>query len=545
MSARRMLFSVNGIAIIGLTQLIILGMASMQLIKNAMAAGEESRRAVVESYETIDMVRSAFNLLLDAEVGERGYVITGNTVFLEPYNNASLQIGGELRRLAANRDPDIVLLGHVIRDKLDHATAMIDIRRTKGLAVAVDRTDTQDGKRLMDAVRSQLAKVIGSEREELARRAAAHHTSESRSQTIIYLVVGGGQLLSLAIGVLLLSHIRRRRAAEVVARRRAALLRATMENVGSGIALLDGAGHLVDRNARLSEFFEVTDHATLILGARELQAARDRQSVNFERSVGEDTAVEVRGHPARDDLYVLTYSDVTDRHRSDRLKNDFISTVSHELRTPLTAIRGALGLLVGPLAAGLPASAVSLLSIADRNALRLMGLVNDLLDIDKIEAGHMTLNLEPLDLNQLAREAVEANRSLAIQRGVTMSFGCGVEPVMVCADGVRLHQVITNLVSNAAKFSPESSVVTITVERIRKSAKVSVHDSGEGIPAEFHKRIFGKFAQAASGDAKRIGGSGLGLHISKSIVEHHGGSIGFASVPGSTLFSFSLATVAS
>ena len=545
MTVRRQLFSVNGLAIIGLMQLILLGLASTHLVWNALAAGEDSRRAVVESYETIDRVSHAFRLLQDVEVGERGYVITGNPVFLEPYTEASRQIGGELRTLAASGDPEIVLLGQVIRYKLAHAASMIAIRQQKGLAAAVERTGTQDGKRLMDAVRSQLAKVIGSEREELARRSDARHASEVRSQTIIYLVLGAGQLLSLGIGMLLFSHNRRRHAAEIVARRRAALLRATLENVGSGIALLDEHGKLVDSNARLSELLDVTDHAMSIVGERELQAARDRQPVSFERSVGEDTAVEVRGQPARDDLYVLTYTDVTDRHRSDRLKNDFISTVSHELRTPLTAIRGALGLLAGPLAAGLPASAVTLLSIADRNALRLTGLVNDLLDIDKIEAGRMTLNLEPLDLNQVVREAVEANRSLAIQRGVTMSFGCGVEPVMVRADGVRLHQVITNLVSNAAKFSPESNVVTITVERIRKSAKVSVHDTGEGIPAEFHKRIFGKFAQAASGDAKRIGGSGLGLHISKSIVEHHGGSIGFASVPGSTVFAFSLETVAS
>ena len=539
MIERRWRLSVTSIATIGLLQLALLGLVSVYLVKRTLVASEASQQAVTQSNETISRLSELFHKLQDAETNERGFVITGNIVFLVPYQKALTSLTAGLRTLQASGDIEQQLFAQRITAKLAYSVTTIAVRRQQGLAATVDRISSQNGKRLMDAARAQLARMISSERQRLAQRLIVRQRQQQQVQTIIYTVLATAQLVSIGIGALLIVYYRRRRDAERVARQRASLLRATLENVEIGIALLADDGSMRDLNARLAELTAMTDDGP-VLDERIPAAARRHEATKFETKNAGGVAIEVRGLPAPDQLYVVTYTDISERKRSDQLKSDFVSTVSHELRTPLTAIRGALGLLAGPLAKSLPARVVPLLEIADRNAARLTGLVNDLLDIDKIEAGRLRLELSPVDLNMLAVEAAEANRNFAVQRGIRIAVGCPAEPVVVSADGSRLHQVITNLVSNAAKFSPENGIVTITVERTSAVARVSVRDEGAGIPEEFNARIFGKFAQAASGDTKPVGGSGLGLSISKSIIEQHGGEIGFESRPGATAFHFVL-----
>ena len=539
MIERRWRLSVTSIATIGLLQLALLGLVSVYLVKRTLVASEASQQAVTQSNETISRLSELFHKLQDAETNERGFVITGNIVFLVPYQKALTSLTAGLRTLQTSGDTEQQLFAQRITAKLAYSVTTIAVRRQQGLAATVDRISSQNGKRLMDAARAQLARMISSERQRLAQRLIVRQRQQQQVQTIIYAVLATAQLVSIGIGALLIVYYRRRRDAERVARQRASLLRATLENVEIGIALLADDGSMRDWNARLAELTAMTDDGP-VLDERIPAAARRHEAIKFETKNAGGVAIEVRGLPAPDQLYVVTYTDISERKRSDQLKSDFVSTVSHELRTPLTAIRGALGLLAGPLAKNLPARVVPLLEIADRNAVRLTGLVNDLLDIDKIEAGRLRLELAPVDLNMLAVEAAEANRNFAVQRGIRIAVGCPAEPVVVSADGSRLHQVITNLVSNAAKFSPQNGIVTITVERTSAVARVSVRDEGPGIPEEFNARIFGKFAQAASGDTKPVGGSGLGLSISKSIIEQHGGEIGFESRPGTTAFHFIL-----
>jgi signal transduction histidine kinase len=376
----------------------------------------------------------------------------------------------------------------------------------------------------------------------LKRQISDGDARERNEQTTLYLALIASQLICLCVGLPLVWLLRWLRAAERSASQNASLLRATLENVDHGVAMIDRDGRLLEWNEQLTAMFGVKAlrKGDLAFGPEEIQGARTHEPLNLERVLGETLCLEVRGRPAPDEAYVVTYTDISERRRSERLKSDFVSTVSHELRTPLTAIRGALGLLTGPLSGGLSDRAMGMMLLADRNAKRLAELINDLLDVDKIESGRMTFHLGPVDLNSLAREAAETNHSFAIDREVTMAVGCTAEPVVVHADGGRILQVMANLVSNAAKFSPARAMVTITVERSGRAARVSVHDAGQGIPPEFQPRIFDKFAQAASGDARMNRGSGLGLTISKAIVEGHGGTIGFETRPGSTTFSFSL-----
>lgn len=531
--------SVTQVAILGFAQLVLFVIISVVLVNQMLNGAKTIQQAVVTSYKSIDRLNYTFKLLEDAEVGERGFVITGNPQFLDPYNAALPLLDHELSFLTASNDPDLRLFGKTSAAKLSYINDSIKLRRSFGLSAAVERTMTQNGKHLMDTVRLQLAQIVSRERRLLAIRTSEQEKHRRRAGMIIYLVLIAAQLVSIGTGILLLFHYRRRRAAELTAHRRASLLRATLENVDSGIALFGRDGAMIDCNARLREL--ASKDEAMVLDERVVAAARQGVPLHLELILSGDVALDVRGRPAPDDLYVLTYADVSAHYRHDRMKNDFVSTVSHELRTPLTAIRGSLGLLSGPLGKELPASAVALLEIADRNAARLAGLVNDLLDIDKIDAGLMTLEMAPVDLNLLITEAAEANRSLAVDRGVVMAVGCSTKPVIVRGDGGRLHQVITNLISNAAKFSPPGGIVTITAENCGQTARVLVEDQGAGIPVEFNSRIFGKFAQAASGDCKRVGGSGLGLNISKSIIERHGGRIDFESQPGATVFFFEMA----
>ncbi|QRX83621.1 sensor histidine kinase [Glaciimonas sp. PAMC28666] len=230
--------------------------------------------------------------------------------------------------------------------------------------------------------------------------------------------------------------------------------------------------------------------------------------------------------------------DISDRKEVERMKNDFISTVSHELRTPLTSIRGSIGLLVGGVAGELPAPAKTLLEIASKNCARLVRLINDVLDIEKIESGNMRFDMVSQPLLTLAQHAIDATQGYAAQFNVNLVLQVAPEDIkiQVCADRDRLIQVLINLLSNAIKFSPENDTVTLRIaphiHTLENWVRLSVIDHGCGIGIEFRQHIFQKFAMADSADSRKKGGTGLGLSISKNLVEQHGGHIGFFSAAG-------------
>ncbi|UZQ55576.1 PAS domain S-box protein [Trichothermofontia sichuanensis B231] len=240
---------------------------------------------------------------------------------------------------------------------------------------------------------------------------------------------------------------------------------------------------------------------------------------------------------------VWSFREVTERIRIERLKDEFVSMVSHELRTPLTSIRGSLGLILGGVAGALPDQARMLLDIAYKNSERLITLINDILDIEKIESGRIDFNLQPLDLTPLLTQAIATNQTYGDQFQVQFVLTESV-PCQVKADPDRLMQVLTNLLSNAAKFSPAGSVVAVAAQWLPTApnwVRVAVRDQGPGIPPEFIPRIFQKFAQADSSNTRQKGGTGLGLSITKAIVERLGGKIGFETTQGvGTTFYFDL-----
>ncbi|MCS6805878.1 MAG: hybrid sensor histidine kinase/response regulator [Acidobacteriota bacterium] len=231
----------------------------------------------------------------------------------------------------------------------------------------------------------------------------------------------------------------------------------------------------------------------------------------------------------------------SNHHDIERLKNEFVSLVSHELRTPLTSIKGSLGLILGGACGELNNDLRDLLTIAYSNSDRLIKLINEILDLSKIEAGQVPLKTAPTDLTEVVEQSVMEIGGFAQQRGVLIVTSLEPDLPLVQADADQIQRVLMNLLSNALKFSPADDQVVISSEYRDGWVTIRVKDHGMGIPPEYHDRIFNKFQQVQSVVTRKLGGTGLGLAICKAIIDQHGGRIGVESEPGAgSCFYFSL-----
>lgn len=233
--------------------------------------------------------------------------------------------------------------------------------------------------------------------------------------------------------------------------------------------------------------------------------------------------------------------DISEERKAEQAKAEFVSTVSHELRTPLTSIAGSLGLVVGGALGEVPTMMKPMLDIAHKNSLRLAHLIDDLLDMEKLVAGKIRFDFQVQELMPLIDQAVESTRSYGEQFKVRFTVTERTDDLRIRVDGDRLHQVLANFLSNAAKYSPTGGQVEITARAVGKVVRVSVTDHGPGIPQEFRSRIFQKFSQADSSDTRQKAGTGLGLAITKELIERMNGLIGFTSdAETGTCFHFEL-----
>jgi len=231
---------------------------------------------------------------------------------------------------------------------------------------------------------------------------------------------------------------------------------------------------------------------------------------------------------------VITYNrDITEQKRNAELKNDFISTVSHELRTPLTSIRGSLGLIAAGVAGELPPKAANLVNIAHNNSERLVLLINDILDMEKIESGVITFKIRQMPVRPVLEQAIAASTNYMAESRIRIVLVDDAPRAEANIDPDRLHQVMANLLSNAIKFSEPGGTVMVKLQRRdRDMLRISVIDQGTGIPEAFRSRIFGKFEQADASSTRKKGGTGLGLSIVKTIVEKLGGAVSFETEEG-------------
>jgi signal transduction histidine kinase len=282
-----------------------------------------------------------------------------------------------------------------------------------------------------------------------------------------------------------------------------------------------------------------------ILGQRVERVLRRRDGSEVEVEM----TVAIAGTPDGPFFSIFAH-DIAGRKQVERMKNEFVSTVSHELRTPLTSISASLSLLADGMAGELPRDAQGLVGIANASSERLMRLIGDVLDIQKMDAGRMAFARTVQPLLPIAEAAVASMASLAGQAGIALrcEAGPGGAALQASVDRDRITQVLANLLSNALKFSEAGTTVVTRVETSHaadhaadhaanckagpRSVRLSVTDQGAGIPDDFRDRVFQRFAQADGTNSRRSGGTGLGLSICKTIVEAHGGTIGFHSVAG-------------
>jgi PAS domain S-box-containing protein len=362
----------------------------------------------------------------------------------------------------------------------------------------------------------------------------------------------------------LLVHIARDITERRQAERRLQLAASVLENTTEGIVITDPDGTIQSTNPAFTAITGFTAEEALGRNPRILQSGL--QSPDFYDEMWD--AVVTTGHwqgeiynrrkngevypqwlninAIKDDSGVVTNYvgvtfDITELKASERVKDEFIAMVSHELRTPLTSIHGSLRLLSGGIAGELGDKSAELIRIAQDNSQRLVRLIDDILSVAKIESERMTFRLQPLVLETLILQAIEANQDFAKQYDVALRPRFDCEDARVLADNDRLMQVLTNLLSNAVKYSPKGSVVRVVTEAAGDYWRVSVIDNGPGIPESFHDKVFSKFARAGGSERRKIGGTGLGLSICKAIIDRLGGRIGFDTEPGvRTCFHFEL-----
>jgi PAS domain S-box-containing protein len=353
-------------------------------------------------------------------------------------------------------------------------------------------------------------------------------------------------------------------------RRSNTVLQSILDNLPCGLSVFDGELRLIAHNQQFRSLLDLPN--TLFAGpvtlfedimrnnaargeygpgpveevvARLVEGARHPIRMLHERQRHDGKPLEVRSAPMPGGGFVTTYMDISERKEVERLKSEFISTVSHELRTPLTSIYGSLSLLASGMAGELAPDVNELVGLSLRSSERLVRLINDVLDVEKIESKMMTYSKVVQPLAPLIDQAIDATRHYANQYGVQVEFEKCLDSVLanvkVNVDADRMVQVLVNLLSNAAKFSKRGGRVAVRMAVLGQQVRVSVVDRGQGIPEEFRAQIFERFSQADSTDRRQKGGTGLGLSICKSIVEEHGGIIDYVSTLGAgTEFYFEL-----
>jgi len=356
-----------------------------------------------------------------------------------------------------------------------------------------------------------------------------------------------------------------RKAQEAETRLSEERFRRAFDDAPIGMSLVDPAGGWLRVNRALCRMLDYTDAELLETNLQSITYSDDREASEEalrETLSGRDSPCQIEKRYVRRDgalvfanvsaslvrdtngapLYIISQiEDISERKEGERIKREFIATVSHELRTPLTSIRGALGLIDAGALGDLPEKAQGMVKIAYQNSERLGRIINDILDIEKIDAGKLEVQLESVPLTAFLAQAAAANQPYGAKHGVQFVIDAQLADACVLADPHRLMQVMANLLSNAVKFSPPGAEVSIRAIERRARVRIEVQDRGTGIPEAFRGRVFEKFAQADSSASRRFAGTGLGLSITRELVKAMNGTIGFETISGEgTTFHFEL-----
>ena len=530
----------------------------------------DNRRRVALTDEGIVELGKLLSTLDAAEAGERGYLLTGDEAYLEPYQASTGQLRSELARLARfETDPRqrarLAALERSIDLKLAQLEQTVALERAGKHAAALAIVRTNVRKARMEVIRAQVGAMQSAERDLLARREAeAERSSSLTIATIVISALIGTALLALVFYLSARNLRIERRAAETLAAERERL-RVTLASIGDAVLT-------TDRECRITFANPVAESLTGWPGARMLgqpleavfrivnEQTRERLESPARRALrqgvavtGTDPAVLVRTRGAECPIdagaapmldaagsvigAVLVFRDVTERRRAeqhlsntlmelkaaDRHKDEFLALLAHELRGPLAPLQNSVEILKR--AHGDDGILTKVQATMERQLGQLVRLVNDLLDVSRIARGQIELRREPADLGGIVQQSVEACRPLAGAAGHTLTVNMPEEPVYVDGDPARLAQVVSNLLNNACKYTEPGGHIDLTLTRDGEKALIRVADTGIGIPPGKLEGIFDLFVQLDRRTERAQGGLGVGLAVVKRLVRMHGGSV--------------------
>jgi PAS domain S-box-containing protein len=538
---------------------------------------------VIHTYQVQGRVAELLATLVDAETGQRGFIVTDAPRYLEPYERATARIAGELddlRRLTADnpaQQEDLRAVDVLARQELDELQATNALRRDAGFEAARARVLTDAGKRAMDGMRAIVTRMIARETALLSARTEAERGSYRAALATGAASTGAAvaALVALFISVRRRAADRQRSLIAVAAQRE--FLEVTLLGIGDAVVVADRAGRVTLMNPvaelltghRLAqaadhpirEVFRIVNEETRAIvdspAERALATGTTQGLANHtvlisadgtERAI-DDSAAPIRNPAGEMVGVVLIFRDVSEQRRAAialeaafreadesrarleaqeidlrsalRVKDEFLAVVSHELRTPINAVVGWSHMLQsGSVREDRTATAIASI---DRNARSLAKMIEDLLDTSRLFAGKMQLSLSELDLRALTLDAVDTVRLSAESKGIALAAETPAQVPPVLGDRDRLNQVIWNLLANAIKFTPAAGRVDVALRAEDRVVRLEIRDSGIGIDPQLQPHIFERFYQADSSHART--GLGLGLAISHHLIELHGGTI--------------------
>jgi PAS domain S-box-containing protein len=499
--------------------------------------------------------------LENAESTIRAYALTGNAHDLAIYDESGAEVVAHMAQLRVLAVDNAAQQRHL--DDLQAAlvpvmASMGALRRGRtahGEPPATAMTATEHERTTMRIVQNTLALMREEEHGLLWERTARTEEINRHTALILGLASALGALAMVTALRLLVRRERSRAAAERALRASEVRLRLMIDNMLAGLLIIDGDGTIEQVNPAAQRIFGCTaddlvgHHAEGLIVLRESDAPAADRVVGLvpRRALGQVTEwqgrrLDGRTFPLELTLYefetegqqhfAAIASDISERHEINRMKDEFVSVVSHELRTPLTSMRGSLQLvLVDPPIFSDPEQE-PLLGIALANCERLIRIINDILDVSKIDAGEMELKLQPCDAAYVVRTSIQTVAGTA--RGAQVRISTDLDGTLppLFADFDRIVQVLVNLLSNAIKFAPAHSIVTVSTRAAGDQVAISVQDRGAGIAAQDLDKLFQRFKQLDSSDTRRRGGTGLGLAIVKALVHQHNGRVSVESQPG-------------
>jgi PAS domain S-box-containing protein len=533
-----------------------------------LESGDLSRNTV----RVLAQIETVMGSITDLETGQRGFVLTGQPAYLEPYEDGLKRLPGEMGRLRQLTEDNprqqqrLDGLDGLVKAKLDEIRDTIDIRRSRGLKAAIAAVGGNSGKHAMDQIRAIVAELEGEERSLLASRLGER--SERRRRTT-RLVVLGSLLAAAAViasAIAVLRQVTRREHAEHARRESEQRLAVTLSSIGDAVIATDTQGAVMFMNAiaegltgwrladarrrPLEEVFVIVNEETRATVPHPVsKVLRDGHIVGLANHTmliardGREIAIDDSAAPIRDAGgeimgVVLVFRDVRERKEAEhtrerflradaanRAKDEFLAVLSHELRNPLNAMLGWIRLLRRT--NGDPTTLARAIDVLERNVRTQTTLINELLDVSRIISGKLKLELAPVNAVTVVAQAVDSMRLAAQAKGLSLRYEPPADAVLgVVADKDRIAQALANVLHNAVKFTPEGGHIDVRLTSRDGAVHVTVRDDGEGIARSFLPHLFERFRQAdTSVTARDHGGLGLGLAIVKHVVDRHGGTV--------------------